>query len=103
MSKFGRWIYYDGKLLTPAQFHKAKYGGARVTGPHIINDNLDDVMNHADGKRYSSKRAFEKAVRAAGCEIVGNDPSFKRPKAQEYDGRDIKSDIKRAMDEVSSR
>lgn len=39
----------------------------------IIRDCMDDTMNPANGQRYTSKRAYYKAVRAAGCEIVGNE------------------------------
>ncbi|MCA3704258.1 MAG: hypothetical protein INF12_14645 [Methylobacterium sp.] len=42
-------------------------------GLSVIRDHLDDIVNPADGKRYSSKRAYYAAVRAAGCEIVGNE------------------------------
>lgn len=42
-------------------------------GLSVIGDVLPDMWNPADGKRYSSKRAYQKAVRAAGCEIVGNE------------------------------
>ena len=40
---------------------------------HVISDGLDYVVNPADGKRYTSKRAYYAAVRAHGCEIVGNE------------------------------
>lgn len=42
-------------------------------GPSVIRDELADVINPADGRRYSSKRAYYAAVRANGCEIVGNE------------------------------
>ncbi len=42
-------------------------------GVNVIRDHLDDIVNPVDGKRYSSKRAYYGAVRAAGCEIVGNE------------------------------
>ena len=32
--------------------------------PNVIRDTMDPTLNHADGRRYDSKRAFEKAVRA---------------------------------------
>ncbi|WP_191057801.1 hypothetical protein [Geminicoccus harenae] len=31
------------------------------------------MHNPADGRMYDSKRAFQRAVRAAGCEIIGNE------------------------------
>ena len=49
---------------------------------NVISDNLDYTMNPADGKRYTSKAKYYAAVRAKGCEIVGNDKSPPRPKAE---------------------
>ncbi len=62
---------------------------------HVISDNLDYVMNQADGKRYTSKAKYYAAVRAAGCEIVGNDTSKPNARAQMPDPI---QDIKRAME-----
>jgi hypothetical protein len=70
-----------------------------LPSPQLIRDGMESTLNHADGQRYTSKRAYEKAVRAAGCEIVGNDPSFKRPKAKEYHAEGLKDDLKRAWSE----
>lgn len=44
--------------------------------PLIISDDLgkNGVLNHADGKKYDSKSAYYRAVRDAGCEVVGDDP-----------------------------
>ena len=48
--------------------------------PAVISDGLPDLLNHADGRRYDSKRGFERAVRACGFEIIGNEqPSTPRP------------------------
>lgn len=53
--------------------------------PSIIRDGLDNVKNPVDGKLYDSKSAYYQAVKAAGCEIVGNEaekmvaPSTARP------------------------
>lgn len=102
-----RWIHYQGRLMTPEEYDAAKYEEIKHStsgrGPMIISDNIPDLMNHADGKRYSSKRGLEKAVRAAGCEIVGNDPSFKRPKKVEYQPTGLRSDIKRSFDQARSK
>ena len=48
--------------------------------PQIARTSLDDVWNPVDGKRYSNSRAFEAAVKAKGCEIIGNDSSIVTPK-----------------------
>jgi hypothetical protein len=39
----------------------------------IISDHLDGVKNAVDGKTYDSKSEYYQAVKAAGCEIVGNE------------------------------
>lgn len=58
-------------------------GQRRVpAGSYVISDHLDDLVNHADGKRYSSKRAYYRAVRAAGCEIVGNEELRSAPRPE---------------------
>jgi hypothetical protein len=102
-----RWIWsrISNQLLTPEE-HAHELGEcqrSKLSAPMIISDCMESTVNHADGQRYSSKRAYEKAVKAAGCEIVGNDSSFKRPKRKEYAAQGVQQDIKRAMEEVSSR
>lgn len=45
--------------------------------PAVRSDRLpggvDGMMSMADGKRYDSRRAYERAVRDSGCEVVGDD------------------------------
>lgn len=66
--------------------------------PYVVSDSMPMTLNHADGRRYDSKRAYERAVRAAGCEIVGNE---KLPPRQEFTPTGIGADIKRAIEELS--
>ena len=75
------YVIRDGKLVDK------RYAAPIVSGdrsdlpcPMLIRDGLDDVVNPCDGKPYSSKRAYYAAVRAAGCEIAGNDPAITRQK-----------------------
>jgi len=42
---------------------------------YIIGDNLPDTWNPLTNKRYSSKSRYYQDTRAAGGEIVGNDPA----------------------------
>ena len=98
-----RWISYRGRLLTPAEFAEAKYRDSKRSGilsPNIISDCMDTVLNHADGRHYSSKSQFRQATKSAGCEEVGNDSSYLNPQPRKYepDRNDIRNDIKRAMD-----
>ena len=73
---------------------------SHLAAPMQIRDTMDHVLNHADGRHYDSKRAYEKAVRAAGCEIVGNEDLSKHVKKPK-EPRDIGHDIKRAIAELS--
>lgn len=43
---------------------------------NVISDDLGTkgVRNPVDGKVYDSKSAYHKSVRAAGCQVVGNEP-----------------------------
>lgn len=54
---------------------------ASAGAPMVVSDNLGlgGVLNPADGKRYDSKRAYYRAVRAAGGEIVGNETQKQAP------------------------
>lgn len=64
--------------------------------PMYISGDLDYVLNHADGKRYTDKRAYERAVRAAGCEIVGNE----MPAARPTELPDVAPDVAMAMEQL---
>ena len=61
--------------------------------PMIIGDNLADVKSPVDGRFFSSKSAYYKHVRAAGCEIVGNDPAASKIGTPHDDGPDFSADI----------
>lgn len=62
--------------------------------PYIRSDGMDPVRNHADGRMYDSRSGFEKAVKAAGCEILGNDkPDIKRDFKPSVTGHDVKQAI----------
>lgn len=76
---------------------------SHLPAPMIIMDGLDPTLNHADGRRYTSKSAYYKAVRAAGCEVVGNDSSLAKAKPKEYVPEGVGQDIKRAIEELKSK
>ena len=46
---------------------------SELAAPMIIRDGLENVVNPCDGKPYDSKSAYYRAVKNAGCEIVGNE------------------------------
>ena len=61
--------------------------------PMVIGDNLADVKSPIDGKPFSSKSAYYKHVRAADCEIMGNDPSASKIRTPHDDGPDFSADL----------
>jgi hypothetical protein len=63
---------------------------------------MDPIMNHANGLIYDSRSAYERGVKKAGCEIVGNEKVAPRPRAVLSD-RELKQDIKTAIDQVEAR
>lgn len=70
-----KYFMVNGELLTFSQMLERRDIGTRssLPAPMIIRDTLDDVKNPVDGKIYDSKSAYYQAVKAAGCEIVGNE------------------------------
>jgi hypothetical protein len=63
---------------------------------------MGPIMNHANGLIYDSRSAYERGVKEAGCEIVGNEKVTPRPRAVLSD-RELKQDIKTAIDQVEAR
>lgn len=84
-----KFVMHDGQLKPWAEVAAARRCRARssLPAPSIITDHLDDVKNPVDGKLYDSKSEYYRAVRAAGCEIVGNE-------AQKMVPVDTRSDVK---------
>jgi hypothetical protein len=67
---------FEGRLVPwPEVARKRRENAAKslLPAPNIIRDALDNVKNPVNGKLYDSKSAYYQAVRAAGCEIVGNE------------------------------
>lgn len=73
---------------------------SHLPSPAIISDTLDYVQNPVNGRAYTSKSEYYKAVRAAGCEIVGNENVKAAPKPQLSDPID---DIRQAIAQHASR
>ena len=106
--KGGRWIWsrISNSLLTPEEWERErtelrKKNQSQLSRPNIISDVLDSTLNHADGKHYDSKSKYYRAVKEAGCEVVGNDSSITAPKHPEYKSEGVARDIKRAIDKHS--
>lgn len=46
----------------------------KSSAPYVISDTMEPTIHHATGRRISSKRAFSRETRAAGCIELGNEP-----------------------------
>lgn len=73
--------------------------------PFVISDTMSETRHMADGHYYTSKAAFRKATRAAGCVEVGNETTslVKPRKRVTFDRRKRRDDIKRAISELKSK
>jgi hypothetical protein len=71
--RFDAWPH---NCLPPRNLNRSDH-----PAPYIVSDTLpggvNGMLGHADGKIYDSKQAYYKSVRAAGCEIVADDPSVR--------------------------
>jgi hypothetical protein len=90
------YVLRNGELV---EKHLAPPLHASSDAPQVIRDGMEPTFNHATGRLYDSKRAFERDTRRAGCVIVGDErlparqPGLDRPGA----------DIKRAIEQLKGR
>lgn len=70
--------------------------------PYVIADGMEAVQSMVDGRMYDSKRGYQASVRAAGCEIVGNDKApFERKRT--YEPQDVGRDMRQAIAQLESQ
>lgn len=90
------YVLRNGELVPKhlaAPLH-AVHGSA----PNVRPDGMDAVQSMIDGRHYDSKSAYYKSVRAADCEIVGNDrSSFREQRHDHAPPPGLKADIARAI------
>src|SRR6202030_4527282 len=68
--------------------------------PYVISDEMGALVNHADGKRYTSKARFRQATRDAGCVEIGNENPIKPRKPVPLDRRQRREDIRRSLHDL---
>ena len=93
------YVLRGGELVDKRQAAPLHSGAA---APMIRTDGMDAMRSMADGRLYDSRSAYYASVRAAGCEIVGDEraPFERRPG---FDAGPVAPDIRRALQELSSR
>lgn len=106
----GSWVFdrESGELVPSGKFYARKYmrvARSDVPFPNVVSDSIE-LKSMADGKMYTSKRAYYGHLKATGHEIVGgmNPSSYvaKAPNEKQHEA-DIAADVRRAIQEVSSR
>lgn len=95
------YVFRDGALIDRRQAPPVRANRSSLPCPMVISDQLGDVWNPVNGKTYDSKSKYYGAVKAAGCEIMGNDPAASRiPTRHEAGG--VEADIKQAIEQLSA-
>lgn len=89
------YVLRNGELVLKSEAYEPTR-----SGPHIISDHLNDVVNPVNGRTYDSKSAYHRAVRDAGCVVVGNDSAFTQPKAPTFTPSVSKADIAAAWNSL---
>lgn len=100
-----------GELIDRDTYYTEKYfekehlvmtrGNEKVT-MNFISDTMDSTRHMADGKYYTSKKAFREATKRAGCIEIGNETKYlqKPRKPVKLDRRKRREDIKKAINDL---
>lgn len=97
------YIYRDGKLVDKRFAPRLPPKRSHLTAPYIRSDGMDAIVSQADGRSYDSKSAYERSVRAAGCEIVGNDSSlFREPAEPTFHAEGVEQSVSTAIDQLEA-
>ena len=79
MSVRGTWVFRNGEMIPKHLANQQEYKHRRrvrsgLAAPAIRRDSMSEFVSTVDGKTViDSKSKWEKHVKAAGCEIVGNE------------------------------
>lgn len=96
-----RYVLRDGELIERHKAPRLKVQRSSLPAPYIRSDGMADTFNPADGRLYDSKSAYERAVREAGCTIVGDDKAFSEPSGPKYEeAPGLEQDIKDACEQL---
>lgn len=92
----GRYIDRDGKKIRIGN----SIGAVNFGGSDALGEGVQGMINPVDGKKYDSKSQYYRAVKAAGCEIMGNDAPSER-KIPQSEKIDWKRAVKETIDQLS--
>lgn len=74
---------------------------SHLAAPYVARAHLADVRNPVDGRRYTCRHAYERAVKAAGCEIVGKEAAVPQSTDRKVT-LDVGRDLKRAWEQLET-
>lgn len=82
--KNGRFRYIEGKMV---RIGDGSRGPVHYAGSDSLGEGIQGLVNPANGQKYDSRSEYYKAVKAAGCEVLGNDAPTTRatPKTESID------------------
>lgn len=73
----------------------------QIIGDYINSSPGEAVKSMADGKMYDSKSAYYRAVKEAGCEVLGTDaPRAAKPTEPRICEKELKADIATAINQL---
>lgn len=106
MSVRGTWVFRNGEMIPKHLANQQEYKHRRrvrsdLSAPSIRRDGMTEFVSTVDGKTViDSKSKWEKHVKAAGCDIVGNDapPAADRFVGSKAHASSIKKDIVEAFE-----
>lgn len=85
-----------------SHFRAARGPRSELPCPAIRADGMPDMLSHADGKLYDSKSSYYASIKAAGCEIVGNDTSAIRDRpTYDVSDADIETSVVQTLKEAN--
>lgn len=96
------YVFRDGQLIDKRLAPPPAYQRSSLKAPYIRTDGMSATWNPVNGKHYDSKSAYERAVRNAGCVIVGDDSSLTRAEAPQFAAEGVEQSISTAIDRLAA-
>lgn len=101
------FIWRDGRLWERGtEPPRAPPPRSHLAAPAIRADGMTAIRSMADGRMYDSKSAYYASVKAAGCEIAGDEraPFERRPTHDDAGiGVGVREDMQRVIQELEAR
>lgn len=95
-----RYRYHNGEVVEAHRVPRTPPKRSHLSAPYVRSDGMADTMNPANGLLYDSRSAYERAVKDAGCVIIGDDKGFHERGPVQADMPPVEQDIKDAIDQL---